>query len=73
MERLIVDRIEEGIAVCEAEDMSHRNIPVMQLPEGTREGSAVISDNGLYTLDEAYSEQRRSEILKKQSSIFKKS
>ena len=41
--RYTVDRLEEGLAVLEAEDRSLLTVPGDRLPPGTREGDAVIA------------------------------
>lgn len=38
---MVVDRIEGGFAVAELEDGSRCEIPLDELPEGTREGSVL--------------------------------
>lgn len=37
----IVDRIEDGIATVETDDMSVITVPLSKLPEGVREGDVV--------------------------------
>ena len=39
---LIIDRIEEGKAVCETEDGGH--ITLDHFPEGAREGDVLVPD-----------------------------
>lgn len=73
MKRLIIDRLEEGAAVCEAEDLSYISVPVCDLPDGAREGDALIETENGYELDAEYTRRRREIILDKQKSIFKKS
>lgn len=69
--QFIVDRIEEGIAVCEKEDLSHVQIPLSSLPKGTQEGSVIIQDeNGNYILDRQTEAERRESMLKLQQMLF---
>ena len=69
--RLIIDRIEENIAVCEKEDLSHIDIPLPHLPEGTKEGSVILVDeNGKYTLDVKQEDERRKKLLEMQKKLF---
>lgn len=69
--QFIVDRIEEGIAVCEKEDLSHVQIPLSSLPQGTQEGSVIIQDeNGNYILDRQTEAERRESMLKLQQMLF---
>ena len=70
--KLIVDRIEEGIAVLEKEDMTHIHINLSELPAGTKEGSVLTFDGTTYTLDADEEENRRKRILEMQNMIFKK-
>lgn len=68
--RLIVDRIESGFAVCEAEDMSVINIPLSEFSFEVYEGCALIFDNGKYFVDEEYESDRRAKLFALQNSIF---
>ena len=70
--KLIVDRIEEGIAVLEKEDLTHIHINLSELPEGTKEGSVLSFDGTTYVLDSDEEERRRQRILEMQNRIFKK-
>ena len=70
--KLIVDRIEEGIAVLEKEDLTHIHINLSELPEGTKEGSVLYFDGTTYVLDFEEEERRRKRILEIQNMIFKK-
>ncbi len=58
---LIVDRIEDGIAVIE-QCSGRIEVPVGMLAEDVREGDIVTLQNGLYTADKAATEKRRREI-----------
>ena len=46
--RYIVDRFENGYAVCEMEDGNIKNIPKYQLPLEVKEGDMLIVENGFY-------------------------
>ncbi|MBR3815926.1 MAG: DUF3006 domain-containing protein [Clostridia bacterium] len=70
--RLIVDRIEEGIAVLEKEDLSHIEISIDELPQGTCEGAVLIFDGKSYITDREEEAQRKTSVLKKQQMLFKK-
>lgn len=70
--KLIVDRIEEGVAVLEKEDMTHIHINLSELPEGTKEGSVLAFDGASYVLDSDEEEKRRKRILEMQNMLFKK-
>lgn len=70
--KLTVERITEGIAVLEKEDMSHIEVPVSVLPEGVREGNILDYNGVIYTVDSAAENAARKRIIAKQRSIFKK-
>ena len=71
MERYIVDRVEDGIAVLEKEDLTHVEIPVSEIDYEVKEGNALLFESGKLTLDEAYEAERRRKIFEKQKNIFK--
>ena len=66
----IIDRIEEGLAVCEREDGSLEDIPLEELPEGAREGSVLVLQNGAWALELQAEEERRARIFAKQEGLF---
>lgn len=68
-----VDRIVSGIAVLEKEDLSHIEVPVSSLPEGTKEGSVLLFDGSVYSFDFDEEAERKRQIAEKQKLIFKKS
>ena len=68
--RYIVDRFEDGLAVCEQEDGALENIPLEELPEGTREGSVLVCEDGTWTLDLKSEEERRARLYAKQEGLF---
>ncbi|MBR5826631.1 MAG: DUF3006 domain-containing protein [Clostridia bacterium] len=72
MIKLIVDRIEEGIAVLEKEDLTHISINLSDLPKGTKEGCVLSFDGTTYVLDLDEEERRRKRILEMQNLILKK-
>lgn len=71
--KLTVDRIVEGIAVLEKEDLSHIEVPLISLPKGTKEGSVLNFDGTTYTADEDEEAERKRRIAEKQKLIFGKS
>ena len=70
--KLIVDRIEEGTAVLEKEDLSRIEIPVSELPEGVKEGTVLLYDGNSYVTDSDEEALRKQRILEKQRMLFKK-
>lgn len=64
--KLIIDRFEGRIAVCETESGGYVDIPREMLPQNVREGSVVIENSGVYeeASDETASRRKRiSELL----------
>ena len=50
--KLIVDRFEEGFAVCEGEDQEMINVERSKLPEGVMEGDVLLlQDDDTYIID----------------------
>lgn len=70
--KLTVDRIEEGIAVLEREDLQHERVLLESLPEGTKEGSVLFFEGGVYRLDYDDEKAARERIINKQRAVFKK-
>jgi len=56
---LIVDRIEEGTAVCEVADGSYLHIPLAKLPRGVREGACLRPEGDGYVIDEEEVKRRK--------------
>ncbi|MGN0487296.1 MAG: DUF3006 domain-containing protein [Acutalibacteraceae bacterium] len=73
MEKLIVERIEDGLAVLEKEDLSHETVELSLLPTEVKEGSVLTFDGAEYRLDEREEEDRRRRILEKQKRLKEKS
>lgn len=62
--KLIVDRIEDGIAVCEKEDLTRVEISASDLPENCREGSALrVLEDGKIILDTETENERRKKLF----------
>ena len=61
MERAILDRIEEGMAVCEGEDGSFFSLPAEKLPEHAREGDCLILRDGAWEVEREATARRREE------------
>lgn len=73
MEKLIVERIESGLAVLEKENLSHETVELCLLPTGVKEGSVLTFDGTEYRLDEREEEDRRRRILEKQKRLKERS
>jgi hypothetical protein len=65
---LIIDRIEEGIAVCEADDGGHMYL--REFPADAREGSVLRKDENGWAVDEEETARRR-ELARVKSSRIK--
>ncbi len=70
--RLIVDRIEEGFAVCEKEDGSIKNVPLSLLPCGLREGAVLREADGSFLHDPEGEAERRERIEAKRRRLFQR-
>ena len=68
--KLSVDRIVEGIAVLEKEDLSRIEIPLSALPSDLKEGTVLLYDGEKYTVDADEEALRRQRILEKQRMLF---
>lgn len=67
-----VDRIENGIAVLENDKSDFISVPTSELPDGIRDGSVLIYDNGKYFLDADAEKKRRQEMFEKQQRLLKR-
>lgn len=68
---LIIDRIEESVAVCENRETEEIiNIDISELPEGVREGDAIRCDNNKYEIDEQTRKEIEERIKNKIKNIF---
>lgn len=69
--RLSVDRIENGVAVCEDDDGKKYEICLKELPPGAGEGSVLARGrDGGYILDEAEKKTRAKRNFKLAESLF---
>jgi len=68
--RMIVDRIEGSIAVCEQADKTFIDIPLSNLPKGIKEGSVLLNKNGSWKIDAEEQDERNKRIEKKMNSLF---
>lgn len=74
MKKLTVDRIEEGFAVCECEDLSHISISVESFDFEVREGMIIrISDDGKYKEDTDEETSMKEKIAALQKKLMNKS
>lgn len=67
-----IDRIEEGIAVCEDSNGNHINIQTALLPEGVKEGDIISAGDNGFVICREETEERRKQMAVRQRNIFKK-
>ena len=70
--RFYVDRLEGDLAALQREDGVPGRILRKELPEGTREGSVLIYEDGAYRLDEAKEKARRRAMLRRLLKLTKR-
>jgi len=70
--KYIIDRLEEGIAVCENELKKLISIPKDQLPDGSKEGDVLEELEGRFSRSDEETEARRKEMRKKLMDLFEK-
>ena len=72
---IIIDRIEEDIAVLEeslpTSEVSERRIPMAWLPEDVREGDVLVRTGSGFAVDEKETEKRRAEAAAVLQKIIK--
>jgi hydrogenase maturation factor len=69
MERGVVDRFENEVAIIEIDGMT-REISKASLPEDIKVGDAIIIDNGEVRLDRAETSKRKKEIQQLMDELF---
>lgn len=68
--RFIIDRIEEGFAVCEREDGTSVKIPLAEFPAPVREGEHYIFSDGGFRRDEASEAEAKRRNIALQNALF---
>lgn len=66
MVKLIIDRFEGDLAVCETESLEFVNIPKIALPSGVKEGDVIT-----VSIDSSETEKREEKIAGLMNSLFK--
>ncbi len=66
---LIIDRVEGNIAVA-FDNGAKIEIPVEKLPNGAKEGSILVEENGIYALDKLEEIKRRKILCQRTSRLF---
>ncbi len=73
MEKLIIDRIENGFAVIEKEDLNHVTIDASVFDFSVNEGDVLLFDGERYFKDETEKDERRQRLLLMQKKLKEKS
>jgi hypothetical protein len=69
--QVIIDRFEADMAVCQKPDRTTMNIPRRQLPQGAREGDALIIEGEQISLDVSATSRRRQKIERVMKDLWK--
>lgn len=70
-ETFVVDRIEEGIAICENQrNKTIIEIRASKLPKGVKEGDVIKYFDGIYRIDIEEQENIKKRIEKKMNSLW---
>ncbi|MCL2287628.1 MAG: DUF3006 domain-containing protein [Candidatus Bathyarchaeota archaeon] len=65
---IIVDRIENGIAVCEIDGKTTKDIPLSKISNNVHEGDVLIDNSGdgsFYVVDVETTKQRKTNITER--------
>ena len=68
--RLIIDRFEGKIAVCESTTGNQTEIGVELLPKGVRSGDVLIVKDGVFVVDVTETAARKSRIIELENALF---
>ncbi len=67
--RLIVDRIENDVVICQDMDGNEAALSVSQT-DNVREGDVIVFDGGVYRTDKDQTKQRREKIIALQDELW---
>ena len=67
---IIVDRIEDGFAVCEMPDKSEKVLSLLELPEGVKEGTVLDYADGSYVINKEKEKEKRKLNFDLQTQLF---
>lgn len=73
MQILIVDRVENSMAVLEKEDLSHITVSIDEIGFNVRQGNVLEYIGGKYYLNEEKELDRKRKIAALQKKVFEKS
>ena len=66
--KYIIDRLEEGLAICETELRKRISVPVSHLPKEVKD--VLREEDGRFFLDSEETDKRRREMKKKLMDLF---
>ncbi|MBQ8228900.1 MAG: DUF3006 domain-containing protein [Clostridia bacterium] len=72
MERFVVEFIENGIAKCETQNKSFKEIEISLLPQGVKSGDILAFDNEKYMILNEETDVEKQKMLDLQSRLFGK-
>lgn len=68
--RIIIDRFEEKYAVCQFEDGTMLNLPLVLIPDEAKEGDIIFIDKSAIQIDKEATDALKSEIKKLMDKLF---
>lgn len=68
--RYVIDRFEEELAICEAEDRETISVSKKDLPDSAKEGDVIVLKDERWELDSEGTKARRDRIKKKMMELF---
>ncbi|WP_066715496.1 DUF3006 domain-containing protein [Clostridium sp. Marseille-P299] len=68
--KVIIDRFEGAIAICEDETKNMISIPKYKLPLEVKEGDCIIEENGFLRIDNEATKERKSNMKDRMSRLF---
>ena len=72
MMRVIIDRFEGDLAVCERPDRTMMNIPRNSLPPEAKEGDVLIIENNCISLDVTDTADRKKAVEERMRKLWRK-
>jgi hypothetical protein len=69
--RIIIDRFERDMAVCEKPDRTMISIPRGQLPPGVKEGDVLVINGDTLTLDATETARRKKVVEDRMKRLWK--
>lgn len=70
MKTYIIDRLEDGFAVCEDEAKEQLLISMEQLPENVKEGDVLQKEDGYFSVNQDETDAKRTRMRRKLMDLF---